>query len=179
MVHRQPDGHNPLLTATLPPAIASPQRPSRQTPRRAAIGWRAGPMAGRLLGRVGPGVARGARGAGVEARAREPQPPAGAPRARVRVLSVCPRPVRVSGRVRASPPCGSRHPHGQVRGGPGPVAAGQAAGPKTARFCLGIGAAAAPWRPGMCLGPGGRRQRCVRACCGLQACPGGLQQAGG
>lgn len=163
----QPDGHNPLLTARPPARHCLPSAPSlspfppNTPPRRHWLAGRAngGAVAGQ--GRAGPHVARGSRRArGNRSRRRARPVHVSGPCPCVRVPSVCPGFVRVSGRVRASPPRGSRHPHGQVRGGAGPVAAGQAAGPKTARFCLRIGAAAAPWRPGTCLGPGGRRQRC-------------------
>lgn len=91
----QPPPHRPPSRPPLPPLSPFPQRPSRQTPRRAAIGWRAGPMAGPLLGRVGPGRTwRGGRGAR-----------AGTAAAGGRAPSTCPGSVRVSGFCPCVRPC--------------------------------------------------------------------------
>lgn len=185
MARGSPTGTTPSSPPALPPAIASPQplpsAPSRQTPRRAAIGWRAGPMAGPLLGRVGPGRTwRGGRGAR-----------AGTAAAGGRAPSTCPRPVRVSGSRPCVPvlsvcPAVSARPHpaapatrtGRYAAVPAPWPRGRLRTPKPRGF------ASESARP---LPPGGRGRAWgreggdsdVSECCGLQPCPGGLQQAGG
>lgn len=166
----QPPPHRPPSRPPLPPL--SPFPPNTP-PRRHWLAGRAngGAVAGQ--GRAGPHVARGSRRArGNRSRRRARPVHVSGPCPCVRVPSVCP---AVSARPHPSAPATRTGRYAAV---PAPWPRGRLRAPKPRGF------ASESARP---LPPGGRGRAWgreggdsdVSECCGMQPCPGGLQQAGG